>query len=524
MSQATGAIARYLVPAADLENEGFIRALLRDQGVAGALSGHRWRLLHTQPVEDEDDAMALPPTTEAVVYDYSRNVTLRVRGPAGGAGPFRVSSAYEQPVPSPDEFAAAVALVACSPVWGNLLCTDYVRPYPPMPPVLEAAPGQAVDRTLYVGLMSRPRRFNRIVAVNMVTQEVSREPATPDRSLAVERVCGVENLACGSPRRGAPGSLILQWPAAKPIWSMQVIRPATSSGINASGVELRNVRYHGRSVLKQAHVPILNVQYDDDACGPYRDWLWQETCFEAVGRNIRGARGFRQCSQPPRTILEKGSDGGNFTGVAVYNTEDGGLGIVSQLMAGWYRYVMRWLFYPDGRILPQFGFDGVADSCVCNTHHHHALWRLDFDVVEPRNVVEELVDQAWTPLQTETSRRRAEDLSPRWRVRNPRNGAGYEIIPGPEDGVGDAFSGDDLYALRYKRNRELDDGRGVITGNVATNLAPLVNGEKIASQDIVVWYAAHFRHEVAEDPAPHLADHNVLGPTLQPFDWPTGSG
>src|SRR5439155_14961442 len=142
---------------------------------------------------------------------------------------------------------------------------------------------------------------------------------------------------------------------------------------------------------------------------------------------------------------------------------------------------------------PRFGFDGVADSCVCITHHHHALWRFDFDVIEPANVLEEQAGNAWRPVPRETSRRRQADGGPIWRVRHARTGAGYEIRPGPNDGTGDDFSGPDLLALRYHLNREIDDGRRLVSSDVSANLPPYLNNEPISGQDLVVWYGAHFR-------------------------------
>lgn len=52
-------------------------------------------------------------------------------------------------------------------------------------------------------------------------------------------------------------------------------RPLIKVNHPAPGVELRNVRYRGKLVLFQAHVPILDVRYDGSACGPFRDWLWR---------------------------------------------------------------------------------------------------------------------------------------------------------------------------------------------------------------------------------------------------------
>ena len=66
-------------------------------------------------------------------------------------------------------------------------------------------------------------------------------------------------------------------------------------------VELRGVSYRGRCVLRRAHVPILNVRYDGDACGPYRDWQNEEGRFRAQGAAV--APGFRLCTGKAKTIM-----------------------------------------------------------------------------------------------------------------------------------------------------------------------------------------------------------------------------
>ena len=53
---------------------------------------------------------------------------------------------------------------------------------------------------------------------------------------------------------------------------------------------------------------------------------------------------------------------------------------MAELEAGWYRYVSQWTFHTNGTIKPRFGFAAVQNNCVCNVHHHHAYWRLDFDI------------------------------------------------------------------------------------------------------------------------------------------------
>jgi hypothetical protein len=506
-------------PHPSANQEAFGRAVLQSSAVKQALRGARYRLLHVEAHEvlDGESDRNYVEAMEAVLYDYTHNRTVRVLGPSGGA--LKVSKLVDQPRPSPQEFQEAVALVAASPVWGALLQSGYVRPYAPMPPNLEPAAGEEVERTVYVGIYSRPRRFNRIVAVNMVRREVWRTEVVPRNSRALGALCGPNVMPCQRPPRGTAGSANLSWPEQDPVWSLQVIRPSASSGTNGSGVEVRNVRYKGQSVLRQGHVPVLNVQYDLNLCGPYRDWLYEETCFDAVGTDVPGTQGIRWCDAPPQTVFEKNQDGGNFVGVAIFEHEDGSLRLLCQNSAGWYRYVIEWGFYLDGTIIPRFRFGAVADSCTCNPHNHHAYWRLDWEILNAKNSAEELINGIWTPLRKEVSRVReiGEDL--RWRVKASKADQGYEVIPGENDNVGDAFSGPDQMVVR-KRNNEIDDGQH-LTGSAQTTIHSFAKkAQSIVKKDLVMWYTAHFRHEQPEEDSLH-DNHNVaFGPTLQPFgDW-----
>lgn len=95
------------------------------------------------------------------------------------------------------------------------------------------------------------------------------------------------------------------------------------------------------------------------------------------------APGFRQCKDPARTIFESGSDQGNYLGAAIYNKGQEVV-LVSEMEAGWYRYVSEWRFDHDGTIWPRFGFAGVGNSCVC-ARRHHVYWRFDFDISSVAN-------------------------------------------------------------------------------------------------------------------------------------------
>jgi hypothetical protein len=304
------------------------------------------------------------------------------------------------------------------------------------------------------------------------------------------------------------------------LWTLIANRPAASSGTNGSGVELRNVSYRGKRIFRRAHVPILNVRYDHDACGPYRDWQNEESMLSADGTDP--APGFRLCTTPAQTILESGRDHGNHLGVAVFADGDEAV-LVSELEAGWYRYVSSWRLAADGTIRPRFGFAAVRSSCVCNLHHHHAYWRLDFDVAGGGDcVVHEFNDPPvagtsnWHPLRHEIRRARSVSRGRRWKVINRATGESCTLTPGAEDGHRDAFGVGDLWALR-RRPGEVDDGQSFTTdpAKARAHIDGFVNHESIHGTDVVLWYAGHFAHDI------HHTEEvgHIVGPTLTLGDW-----
>jgi len=156
-------------------------------------------------------------------------------------------------------------------------------------------------------------------------------------------------------------------------------------------------------------------------------------------------------------------------------------------------------------------------------HTHHAYWRLDFDIMTAgNNVVEEynnppiIGNSNWHTKKFEIRRSRDAGHARFWRARNKGTFRGYTIVPGGHDGTSDAYGVGDLWVLRY-HGYEIDDGQGFTT-NPALSRAGIdkfVNGEPVDGQDIVLWYAGHFRHDEAHpDPLGH-----VVGPELRPFNW-----
>ena len=301
------------------------RAVLEHPLVREELGRARHRLLSVrflEPAAEKPRGPAPPDRYRAAIYDYTNNRVVLATGSLDDVrGSLEVSEAGHQPLPTRQEFDEAVEVLLEDGDLGPAIRGRRLEPYRPMPPLIEAElPDGRVERTLAVGLLPRERGArHEIVGANMVRRTAARfAEGAPERSRARAETCGLPNANQAATPRGLAGQFQVSIPAAGggPLWDFLVIRPSASSGTNASGIELQNVRYRGKLVLFQAHAPILNVQYDGDACGPFRDWLFEESWIQADGTNV--APGIRRSQTPARTILESGTDSGNFRGVALY--------------------------------------------------------------------------------------------------------------------------------------------------------------------------------------------------------------
>ena len=464
---------------------------------------------------------------EAVVHHPGSCRTAHVTGRVDELDAITVRPSAYRPITTQAEFDEAVESALRDPEVRRLVEEEGLTPYRPMPPYADTQfPDGQWERVITVGLRAaRSDLAHRIIGVRAGDGSVIHqldgvahptsdncEPAPPDQTCPVST--GRDQVRVRVVRAGTT------------LWDLIVVRPKASSGTNGSGVELRYVDRLGKRVLYRAHVPILNVEYGVDGvhtgCGPtYRDWQNSEACFHADGNEPVGP-GWRVCTASPTTILESGHDGGNFRGVALWY-RDGDLRIVSQLQAGWYRYISDWHLLDNGIIRPRFGFAATANPCTCKPHTHHAYWRFDLDILTAgNNVVEEYNDPPiigndnWHTKMYEIRRARDAAHKRRWRVRRNGTYTGYDIVPGANDGTADAYGAGDVWVLRYHGN-ELDDGHGFGTNPVSTraDLDSFVNGERVDGQDVVVWYGGHFLHDETQ-PAP---GGHVVGPELRPFNW-----
>lgn len=506
-------------------------AALDHPAVRAELGDAESRLLSVVPFSLRGDPAAEPDHVRATVYDYVNERALIVEAPIEGPAHVSVTSTVRQPLPSGDEFAAAVDAVQADDDLGAAIRGGRLDAYRPMPPLVEEELEDGrVERTIAVGL--RPTdgngRVHEIVGVRAATGELRRfDGGAPAASIAGAQTCGLPNANQPTAQRGQPGAArITVTRAGEVLWSFIAVRPAASSGTNGSGIELRAVTYKGKRVLRRAHVPILNVRYDGDACGPFRDWQWQEGMIKARGSDR--APGFRLCTEPAKTIFDSGSDAGDYLGVAVYVDGDEVV-LVSELEAGWYRYISLWRLGANGTIKPRFMFGAVRNSCVCNVHHHHVYWRFDFDVVTgAHNSVREFNDpplqgqsSRWHTLSHEIRRPRNSAHKRKWRVVNGVSGESYTLSPGSEDGVRDSFGVGDLWALRYRAAAQIDDGVGFTTDldEARAHIDGFVNGESIADSDVVLWYSAHFTHDVQGEQDGGEDHGHIVGPDLVPGGW-----
>lgn len=491
--------------------------------------------------EAKSRASAPPDGYRVVYYNYSTDRALYVEGDFAGREQIRSYWVDVVPGVGGTEILEAYRLIEQDAEFGKLRQSKQVEFYEAMPPTTVVNG----ERLVNIGVLDPKTGENRIVGVSFKNNKVHRyENNAPPTSAATPDACGMSNSGQGSLGSGVAGQFNLtvnEQGGSSPLWEMLVIRPSSSSGaqFERSGLEVRDVKYRGKSVLKRGHVPILNVKYVN-SCGPFRDWQYAEGFFNAPEAGAQNpAPGMRILApgQVATTSIETHNDTGNFQGVAVY-TQDVGFGqevvMVTEMNAGWYRYIMEWRFGTDGTIRPRFGFASIEDSCVCIQRTHHVYWRLDFDVVGSNNraYLMERGRRFQRLIESEAQLYKRSQLSRSIMIQSSTGSEAYQVVPGTNDGtvidalgnVIDAFGAGDFWLMQFKGTAaaptELDDPDGSVYP--AANLSPWINGESLVDQDLVLWYAGH---QVRTDDSSRLDSPNVIagahivGPVLRPIRW-----
>lgn len=517
------------------------------EGVKRELRGSKYRQVGFEYLYDSNerkDQPSRPPTRFRVVYyNYSTDMALFAEG--NFAGGEAISTQWVSAVPGvgEDEINAAYKVAEQDAAVSARRQAKKIEFYEAMPPttVLDG------ERLVNIGIRDQQTGENQIVGVSFKNGKLVRYANNaPPTSAASPDSCGIPNggqAASGQGLAGQYNLTVTEAGTGTTLWEMLILRPSASSGANfeRSGLEIRDVRYRGKSVLKRGHAPILNVQYIN-SCGPFRDWQYSESPFDAPATGATNpAAGIRilAAGQVATTAVETRNDIGNFQGVAVY-VQDVGFGpevvMVTEMSAGWYRYIMEWRFATDGTIRPRYGFSSVTDSCVCIQRTHHVYWRFDFDVVNSNNRVYQL-DRGrkfLKLLDTETMLFKNVQKSRSLLIQNSTGDEAYQLVPGTNDGqvvdangnLVDSFGGGDLWIMQFKGTAgsplELDDPNA--GGAAAANLDTWINAESLIDTDLVVWYAGH---QMRQDDSSRsgarvpevISGAHVMGPTLRPVRW-----
>ena len=349
-------------------------------------------------------------------------------------------------------------------------------------------------------------------------------PALQAQSSSTVALSGVD---CND---NADATARVAWPAADPVWEFDITRPgASDSGTypNGFGLEVSDVHYLGRKVFERAHVPVLNVEYEPGAgCSCYRDWQDAEAGIATDGV-LSGAQSCLALATAGavRTTCEaeQGGDPGSFRGVSIEDYGDE-LVLTGNMSAGWYRYRIKWHFYTDGRIWPEYSFSAASATCTEAAHRHHAYWRFDFDLegTPADDVVREFsaADEEGTVFTKEADRTwGAPEDGVYWSVVDGETQQGYAIVPDEVDLElpVDDFSKTDALILTYKTS-ELDDGITIGSGCAFEyDTQNWVNDESLVGEDVVFWYRSSALHSAGN---PWECD--IVGPRLNPVNYAVG--
>lgn len=454
----------------------------------------------------------------AQFYDYDAYQAYSLTGSwSESLRDIRVSELDYQPPASSEEIEMAQRVLADSLYKSKNVVLEKVSFYEAMPSATVTESGR---RAIVIGLHGKdkdlpPAIYSITIFPTAIVDISHLYPLAPDQD-PCEIPPSSSCLDTGT--TGTVNVTIRQ--GTKTLWTFEVVRPKASSGHpdKGSGVELRYVYYRGKQVLYRAHVPILNVHYDRNACGPYRDWQNQETCFDCTAGTDIGSTGFRICSSEPKTFADDQNDAGNFKGVGIF-VRGQEVVFVSELAAGWYRYTSEWTFHANGTIKPRFKFGGTQNYCTCQLHFHHVYWRLDFDIAGAANdrVRERTKTLWWQDNYFQTENKSFRNRNIKWVVEDGEDEC-YQIVPQSHDGngYGDPWAKGDVWVVRYHYD-ELHDGVSCIgcpgtTATIQDNV--FLTGENVMRKDVVIWYRASYNHDAHS----HEEEHSeIVGPDLIPL-------
>jgi hypothetical protein len=241
---------------------------------------------------------------------------------------------------------------------------------------------------------------------------------------------------------------------------------------NNSGVTVRNVSANGTLYLHSMSMPVIRVEYDGNACGPFMDRISPNFINQNAGNYVR-------IDSPSANTLNVWID----ATIASYRLRQYFI-FQKSVIFGVTNYIITARLYSSGL------------QCVTN-HRHHPYWRIDADVAgaggdqirqtrtDGTTVVRDVefsFDKNWAPATSYIT------------VNDQATGRYLQIVP-PPDNNADSFATRDYYGRRYNGMEHVPWAASVPGFTDQGDLLfESQNLESILNTDVVVWSAAHLNH------------------------------
>lgn len=249
-----------------------------------------------------------------------------------------------------------------------------------------------------------------------------------------------------------------------------------SVGEKYDALALKNVRFQGTAILGRISLPVMNVFYERDVCGPYADRISQHNNLPVDWEDIDsdGNVVLREFQFQGKTWLE--------------------IGI--RAMIGSYDIYQNYYLNAEG-ILDAHIF---ARGLQCNNfHEHYPIWRLDFDLAGPENDrILYRTDAGMQPMRNEFTVAASSAVAHDWVVEDTLTGDTVSIAfdNNRYNMVGEV-SPEEAYTNNIVAGRRLRSGEARWQG-AASHTMPHENGENIDGRDIYLMYRGYMPHSAAE--------------------------
>lgn len=258
-------------------------------------------------------------------------------------------------------------------------------------------------------------------------------------------------------------------------------------GANFEGLEVSNVTWKGVKVLHKGSMPVIRVQYANNACGPYPDRI-------GLGSMVSTA-----CQPGDKICLREWTGGNPLLEIGAY------------AKLGGYDIYQAWYFTRSGWLEAAMWSKGWH----CNiSHRHHAYWRLDFDIESIANQVWRFHtsggNTVWQQYNTERDQSVAGLSGVGWWIQNTSGSRFVQLRPWNTE-VPDGFAPHDASVRLYRS----DENVGWPWG--ASSQLLFNNGEQLWNRDYVFWWIGHLSHNW-DGTDPQGAHWHWVGPAVY-MNW-----